>query len=461
MGTQASKFGRIVRVFCMALACAGFLEACGGAGASPPVSIPAPVAGLISITSPSDAGQVRLAGAAGAAQDGATLTVSFPSGTSGFKTQDTVTTTVATSSGSFGADFGAGIGDTFEVTQTVGGETSPPITVTVIEGRPLLSSIPLGTATSESFSIGCALFISGSDTTLGCFSLSTFAEAAVTVTSFIGSDLAIDDFSGDFYLIANASSEAIVVDAFGTLKGGILGIPSPLAVAADQDLNFAVVVQDDSFTSMTMIDNTDFFTPVLDATALITHPTDGGATHVRSISVSADHDGLDEARFAVLSEFDNGDTIFSFVTATPPPGGILSVSSQVNLGSAQFDSVNLFNAATEAVVSDTTNNQIIHLSGLNFATQTPISVGLNPRGMAISESLAFAFVCNRDDHTVSIVDLLSDQVVGTMTTLNGVGLGPTDIAVNPSPFIGVISNQTDSTATLFDINNVLTALGII
>lgn len=461
MRDGAYNLKQFTRVVGILFACASFLQACGATGASPPVSIPAPVAGLISISSPSSTGEVRITGADGAATSGATMTVSFPSSSSTLlKAQGTVTTTVATGSGSFGADFTAGLGDSFEVTQTANGETSLPTTVTVIDGRPFLGATPLGTVTSQPFNIGCALFVSGGDTDLGCFSLSTFVEAAVTATGFVGSDLAIDDTTGDFYLIANTSDEAIVVDAFGFLKGGVLNLTAPASVAADEDLTFAVVAQDNAALSMTMIDNTGV-SPVLDATLLITHPTNGAAAHLRTISIAADHTSLDASRFAVLSEFDNGDTIFSFLTATAPPIGSLVVSSQVNLGSAQFDSVTLFNSATEALVSDTTNNQVVHLEGVGFATQTVTSVGTDPRGMAISEALAFAFVCNRGSHTVSIVDLLNDQVVGTMTTLDGVGLGPTDIAINPSPFIGVIANQVDLTATLFDINNVLTALGII
>jgi DNA-binding beta-propeller fold protein YncE len=233
----------------------------------------------------------------------------------------------------------------------------------------------------------------------------------------------------------------------------------PLAVAADPTKKFAVAGLESSSPTVAIVDDTSG-TPAPGASFTIDHPTNGAATANRTVAVALDQDTGSISKLAALTEFSNGDTVFTVLTVTPPPGGAFTVDAQVNLGAGTYDSVALYNDAAEALVTDSGGNRVIQLGGAGFAAQNAIPVGVTPKGVAVSEARQLGFVCNQASHTVSIIDLGTHGVAGTMTTSQGVGLGPTDIAINPSPFTGLISNTGDSTVTLFNVDDILTELGI-
>lgn len=450
----------------------GGISGCGSAaGSSPPVGIPAPVAGLISTTSPDAAGVVRMTGAPGAVQGGATVNVALesPAGLT-FKAQVLPQSVGANFDGSFAIDFDAALGDTVRVTQSVtvvieegvDYETveSPPIFITILDGRTLLASAPTGAATTESFSLGCSLRPSFDGQFLDCFSPSTLVLSDEFDLAGVGFqvDLALDDTTGDAYVADTFANRVGVYDPFGGLKDNVT-VTAPLALASDLTKRFAVVGLQNTSPNVTIIDNTAGV-PTVGASSTILHPTVGSATANRTFAVSLDQDTGSVSKLAALTEFSNGDTVFSALTVIPPPGGGFTVDAQVNLGAGTFDSVVLYNDATEALVTDSSGNRAIQLQGLGFGTQNVVAVGANPKGVAVSEARQLGFVCNQADHTVSIVDLGAHDVAGTMTTSQGVGLGPTDIAITPSPFTGLISNPGDSTVTLFNVDDILAELGI-
>ncbi|HEX5037707.1 MAG TPA: hypothetical protein VFX30_11150 [bacterium] len=450
----------------------GGASGCGSAaGSSPPVGIPAPVAGLIATTSPDAAGVVRMTGAPGAVQGGATVNVSLetPAGLT-LKDQPLPQGTGANFDGSFVIDFDAGLGDVVRVTQSVtvvieeGVEyetvESAPIFITILDGRTLLASAPAGAAATESFSLGCVLRPSFDGQFLDCFSPSTLLLTDEFDLAGVGFpvDLALDDTTGDAYVADTFANGVGVYDPFGGLKADVT-VTAPVAVASDLTKRFAVAGLQNASPNVAIVDNTAGV-PANGASFTILHPTNGSATANRTFAVSLDQDTGAVSKLAALTEFSNGDTVFSVLTVIPPPGGAFTVDSQVNLGAGTFDSVVLYNDAAEALVTDSGGNRVLQLQGSGFATQNVIAVGADPRGVAVSEARQLGFVCNRAGHTVSIVDLGAHDVAGTMTTSQGVGLGPTDIAVNPSPFTGLISNPGDSTVTLFNVDDILAELGI-
>jgi hypothetical protein len=424
----------------------------GGAGASsPPVGIPAPVAGLISTTSPDAAGKSRLIGAPGAVEGGAALQVS--------KSSTSLATATANGDGSFDVEFPAALGDTIDLAQMEGSTVGDPAAFEIIPGRTPTAAVPFGPGFAPSFGDGCIAGVFGSDTDVECFSPSTFAlTAQFFVTGFQADDLALDDSSGDFYLIDRATDQVVVRDSVGGARGGAISVTRPLAVSADLTNQFAVVAQENAFPSLTMIDDGGSF-PGQDASTSLTHPTDGTAVPVSNFEVSLQQDGSSQSWMAVLTDFDNGDTVLSVINLTPPPGGGFSVTDQINLGPGSYGGVVLFNGATDILVSDSGRDQVIRFNGPGFGNFVIYPVGRDPRGVAVSESVQGAFVCNHDDHTISIIDLSNDTVVGVMPTGLGVGLGPVGIAINESPFTGLVANDIDQTVSIFFVQDVLTALG--
>lgn len=415
------------------------------------MNIPAPVAGLIASTSPDADGMVQLNGAAGAVGGGASVDVT--------KSSSSLATTVANADGSFSIEVPAALGDTIGVLQFEPGNSSPTTDVTIIPGRTPTAAVPFGPSFAPSFGDGCVAGVFGSDTDVECFSPSTFAlTAQFLVPNFQADDLALDDSNGDFYLIQSSTNQVVVRDPVGGARGGPLSVTRPLAVAADLTNQFALVVQQSAATAVTMIDDGGSF-PGLDASTDVTHPTDGSAVHQRTSAVSTQQDVSFFIHMAMLSVFDNGDTVLTVMSVTPPPGGGFSVADQINLGPGTYDSVVLFNDATEILVSDSGRNQVIRFNGSGFSNVTVYDVGLDPRGIAVSEDGQVAFVCNHDEHTIAIIGLIADAVLGFMPTGLGVGLGPTGIAINPSPFTGLVANDLDQTVSIFFIQDVLTALG--
>jgi hypothetical protein len=424
----------------------------GGAGASsPPVGIPAPVAGLISTTSPDADGNSRLIGAPGAVEGGAALQVS--------KSSTSLATGAANADGSFDVEFPAALGDTVDLAQTEGSTVGDPTAFDIIPGRTPTAATPFAPGFAPSFGDGCIAGVFGADTDVECFSPSTFAlTAQFLVPGFQADDLALDDSNGDFYLISRTTEQVVVRDSVGAPRGGPIAVTGALAIAADATNQFAVVAQDNAPTALMMIDDSGV-SPGPDASTGLTHPTDGTAVAVSSFSVSMDQDASSFSRMAVLTDFDNGDTILTLILLTPPPGGGFGVTDQINLGSGNYGDVVFFNDATDILISDSGRNQVIRLNGPGFGNVVFYDVGRDPRGVAVSEGVQGGFVCNHDDHTISIIDLGTDSVVGVMPTGLGVGLGPVGIAINESPFTGLVANDIDQTVSIFFVQDVLTALG--
>ncbi len=440
-----------------------FLQACAGA-ASPPVSIPAPVAGLVSITSPDSSGMVQLAGDQAAAVDGATINV-LNNATQGFNllAQTTpVASTQATSSGSFQTSFPAQVGDSFLIEQVIGGEANEDggILVTVVDGRTLVDATPVGATTSFGASLGCTLQVFSDGSDVDCYSLSTFTpQPDLNVTGVLPVDLALDRSTQDTYLIDQANNFYFVVDAMGIAKGASVAVTAPVAIAADPTglvgAEFALIAQDTGASSVTMVDNSLMF-PATGTTFLVSHPSNGAAVHVGTYAIAGASDGSSLPRFVVLSLFDNGDTILTELIVSAPPSNIISLGSQVNLGAGDFAGLAFFNSATEVALIDRSNNRLVRLSGLGLITQTTVDLSATGdyRNVAIASGSA-ALVTDFANNQVVIVNLMDNSISQTLTTSDGVGLGPNAISINDSPLVAIITNEKDSSVSLIDLTEIL------
>ena len=439
-------------------AVAGFFGSCGGSASSenlPPLSLPSPVAGLISVSSPDNEGNVRVRGAAGAVDGNATVTVTASAGGSnslnarGRQSSDESVTVTAGSDGSFSTEIEAILGSEITITQSEDETTSEETEFDVLDGIPSFDEIPVGTSVIRSDDVAIVSYTDGTDSFFDLYDLTTLDYVVtVTVEGFVVSDITTDEISGDSYLVDAENDLAIVADDEANITDAIVtDAPSPITVAAFDGEEFGVIGHEDSDVALTLI---DYAGAILteEFSLLISHPTNASAEHVRSFAVSADLT-VSDTKVATLSLFDNGDTIFSLIDADPLPTADLDVESQVNLGTNTFSQVVLFNDATEALVTDQSGDKVIHLSGSGFATEEEVTVGDAPKGVDVTELDGFAFVVNSGDHTLSVIDLDSMEVTATFDTNDGIGLTPADVAVDDDPLTAIIANQTSLTVTLF------------
>ncbi|MBI4411610.1 MAG: hypothetical protein HY541_03905 [Deltaproteobacteria bacterium] len=417
------------------------LISCSGGNATPPASIPAPVSGLISISSPDTEGFVRITGGAGSVENNAEVQVNNLTISSSVSAN-------ADADGSFETEIAASIGDSLEILQTVDGSTSTASAEEVPGNAPLVEEIPVDTAVLSDLDEGIVGTTDGTDSFLYIFDLVSFElSGTVTVEDFNLTALDYDTESREGYLIDYTNSRAAVLTEAGELKGGsTLSITKPTAVAAMEEEYLAIVGQESSGVSVTVIDNSNS-TPTTSVTALLPHP-EGTAGHRRTFALSFDETASEGiVALAGLSIFSNNDTVLSYVLYDINAES-LSLSFQVNLGNGEFGDVILFSDGEEALVSDRDNDTVIRFSGTEFATQETIVVGDHPAGMAVEESTGIAFVANEDANSITLIDLTDNSVSGTQTTDDGVGLSPVALSVDDDPSVVVIANEASRSITL-------------
>lgn len=88
---------------------------------------------------------------------------------------------------------------------------------------------------------------------------------------------------------------------------------------------------------------------------------------------------------------------------------------------------------------------------VDAASMTPVGilrVGVAPQKMAIAPN-GKLLVTNKGSDTVSVIDTMSNTIVGTIR----VGKGPTDVKMAPNGIRAYVSNRTDGTVTIIDINS--------
>lgn len=418
---------------------------CHGGSATPPASIPAPVSGLISISSPNAEGLVRITGTPGAVEDNAEIEVNN-------RTTGNSASTEAESDGSFEAEIAASIGDSLEILQTVDGETSNASTQDVPANAPVVEETPVDAIVLSNRDKGLVGTTDGANSFLYLFDLSTFEMVSIlaTIENFNLTAIDYDNSSTAGYLIDYTNSQAAVLTAEGELKGGnVLSITKPLAVAVIGGETLALVGQESSGISLTVIDSSGS-TPTTGLTALLPHP-EGSANHRGTFALSFDETvSLGVVALAGLSKFSNNDTVLSYALYDVNAEN-LTLSFQVNLGIGEFSDVALFSDGEEALVTDPDNDTIIRFSGTEFGTRETISVGDHPTAVTVEEATGFAFAANVDANSITVVDLQDNSVFNTLTTDDGVGSGPIALSVDDDPLVLIIANEASRSISLIEL----------
>ena len=131
--------------------------------------------------------------------------------------------------------------------------------------------------------------------------------------------------------------------------------------------------------------------------------------------------------------------------AVDPTGGFLYVTNET-YGSSDDGSVS-------AYAINPSNGALTQVNGSPFAT------GIQPAGIAITPSGAFAYVANNSSHSVSGYAIAGD---GSLTPLYGspynVGQFPVDIAIDPTGAFLYVTNSVSGTVSAFTINYATGAL---
>ena len=110
-----------------------------------------------------------------------------------------------------------------------------------------------------------------------------------------------------------------------------------------------------------------------------------------------------------------------------------------------------------------TNTVADTVSVINTATNlvvgSPIAVGINPNGVAITPNGAFAYVTNYADGTVSVIDTATNSVVGSPIL---VGDGPNVVAITPDGAYAYVPNTNEDTVSVIDTatNTVSATIGV-
>jgi YVTN family beta-propeller protein len=101
-------------------------------------------------------------------------------------------------------------------------------------------------------------------------------------------------------------------------------------------------------------------------------------------------------------------------------------------------------AATAMTASTTTTTTTKTANASLSATTTPITVGANPDGVAVSGNRAY--VVNGADGSVSVLDTTTNKVVATVP----VGSWPQFVAVSPDGARAYVTNYYDNTVSVID-----------
>ena len=137
-------------------------------------------------------------------------------------------------------------------------------------------------------------------------------------------------------------------------------------------------------------------------------------------------------------------------TSVPSTGGVISKNPSYSSPIAISEDDSLL------VVVNNLNDSvsIINVAGDANAKVTEITVGDEPRSVAISPDKHWAYVTNQASATVSLIDLTTNQKVQDI----GVGVEPYGIALTPDGTRAYVANSASNTVTIIDtVANTVTA----
>ena len=99
------------------------------------------------------------------------------------------------------------------------------------------------------------------------------------------------------------------------------------------------------------------------------------------------------------------------------------------------------------VVNETSNSVSVINTQTNQVVGSPIMVGENPFGIAITPDGKIAYVANFGSNSVSVINTQTNQVVGSPIT---VGTGPEGIAITPDGTRAYVANETSNSVSVIN-----------
>lgn len=430
----------------------GGANGCGASAvgmSSPPVNIPAPVAGL-SVSTPISASNPTLAikelDQVGRSQIDSRPDFADCMTVKNTRTNETVTAN-ADADRSVHTEITATVGDDLEITVPCAGETETG-TRDVRNNNVISANLVEEVTVSPSRNLGFAHHSDGTDSFIDVYDMAnSFAfQNTITTANFLFAHAAFHDTLNEFFLVDATRDLVAVVNADGSLDGGArLPITTPIFVTVDQDNSYALVGHVNDAVSLSIVQDNNGALPTIAGQLLIPHPT-AATAHEMTDAISIDYkNGIPRA--CVLSRYANEDAVLSCIRINLP--GTIVIEGQLNLGNAEvsgrsaFEEVVLFADASQILISHRGNNTVIHYTtdGTTFTEQGTIAVGTDPDsevgsgpiGLVYDEAGSRAFVALSNEDAVQELDVVNRTVVGTFTVLNGLGLVPTGLAMDNVP----------------------------
>lgn len=436
-------------------------SACGSSsGESPSAEIPAPVSHL-SISSPDSDGLVRVTADAGFADGGSAITISVAAAASedtsafpvmilfwiGSAQAQTTSTLTAGTDGSFQTTLAATAGDTISVAYT---KDEAPTTVTdsVPENKPALPSVATGVEFEDVVynpTTGGAIVLAndGTDGFLIFFNLDTQASSTVTLSGISGANRFDLDDTNQILIIADADDANNVFHYHiptGNTPSDATDGNQVTDIAVAPSGNYGILAFDSASPAIA------YYDVVTDDIPVTGTATDGSGNNQAGASVVAvDNNGSNDVA-ALVSEASGGGFFLSTYMIDSATPALTQQTSTTLTGLGSVGGFAFFNQAAEALVTDSTNDHVLSVV-VATGTLTAIDTEGDPVGVAVNSADSQAYVVNRGERTLSVIDL-SDFSVSRGDVL---GLAPTAIAVDPtgSSNTVIVLNSGDKTLTLF------------
>jgi YVTN family beta-propeller protein len=116
-------------------------------------------------------------------------------------------------------------------------------------------------------------------------------------------------------------------------------------------------------------------------------------------------------------------------------------------------------SAQNAYITNAGDNTVsVIVTATNTVVGSPITVGANPQGVAVTPDGSKVYVANAGDNTVSVIDTVSNMVVGLPIK---VGVGPIGVAVTPDGSKVYVANELDNTVSVIaTVNNSVSTIKV-
>lgn len=151
--------------------------------------------------------------------------------------------------------------------------------------------------------------------------------------------------------------------------------------------------------------------------------TDSGQSAVHVIDTNPSDANYNEVTTSITAD-----------VGTPTPNGSISISPDGSAAYYTFGTISVGRIDTNPSDGDSYNTHT-----------TTITVGNNPRGVAVTPNGAFLYVTNQGDNTVSVITNNFPTFAPVTTISTGAGTGPYSVAITPNGQFAYVVNQTAAT----------------